>query len=337
MLEAIRRMIESLEAILKLTGLILVAFLILMGIVRKQAKKIWVKIEIKRRRSSGELVLNLLPGSEKADFFWKDPVLIKGGAQAFLVILLALIYMLLCLSLSALAMLIESPNHYQLSSELSFLPVGLSLSNLVGGFLLLIPIFQHASRGTVSRSRKLAKEEENCLQYLSIAWFKEAILSQFRKILATRISFVLLVITIIIPVAWSVSLGVQQDSPYYSFLQSRNRYVRALLALPWMIGLYNTFESRIISQLVILGFLSFISAYTLGIADAMKETDVCSRFPLVRVITTEGDTILNFRFYARTDIDYRFIDEDGSEHIMPIQHIREVKFCDVEAEHIAKQ
>jgi hypothetical protein len=77
----------------------------------------------------------------------------------------------------------------------------------------------------------------------------------------------------------------------------------------------------IYSQIGLLLVVSNSLSYVFGISDGFKDADIETRFPIVDVVLTEGGRFSHLRLYETTDIDYRFIGEDGSEYIIPNDRI----------------
>jgi len=71
------------------------------------------------------------------------------------------------------------------------------------------------------------------------------------------------------------------------------------------------------SQIGLLLIVSTSLSYVHGISDGLKDADIETRFSVVNVIMKDGDGLKQLRLYEKTDIDYRFISEDGVEYIIP--------------------
>jgi hypothetical protein len=78
-------------------------------------------------------------------------------------------------------------------------------------------------------------------------------------------------------------------------------------------------------QVALLVAVSLFLSHLFGMVDGINDADIESRFPLVDVISTSGMTKTQLRLYEKTDTDYRFIDNDGFDHIFPSSQISEIK------------
>jgi len=78
-------------------------------------------------------------------------------------------------------------------------------------------------------------------------------------------------------------------------------------------------------QLILFLVVSCLISYVIGTRNGIEAAEIETRFPLVSVVTTQGNTIDRLRLYEKTDSDYRFIGEDGTDYILPGLHIAQIK------------
>lgn len=78
-------------------------------------------------------------------------------------------------------------------------------------------------------------------------------------------------------------------------------------------------------ELGLLLVVSYILSYVYGISDGLKDANIETRFPLVEVRTNQGNILKGLRLYEKTDSDYRFISENGVDHIIPSAVIMEIR------------
>lgn len=77
-------------------------------------------------------------------------------------------------------------------------------------------------------------------------------------------------------------------------------------------------------QILLTADLSAYFSYRLGIFEGRQSASAFMKLPLVKVHTSRGETISNFRLYEKSDRDYRFIGADGEERIIPIAHVYQI-------------
>lgn len=78
-------------------------------------------------------------------------------------------------------------------------------------------------------------------------------------------------------------------------------------------------------QTILFLVVSCLISYGQGISDGIMDADLETRFPLVSVVTVQGNTMEHLRLYEKTDTDYRFIGDDGVDLIIPGTHIAQIK------------
>lgn len=71
------------------------------------------------------------------------------------------------------------------------------------------------------------------------------------------------------------------------------------------------------SQIGLLLIVSTTLSYVHGISDGLKDAEIETRFSVVNAIMNEKHELHQLRLYEKTDLDYRFIGEDGSEYVVP--------------------
>lgn len=82
------------------------------------------------------------------------------------------------------------------------------------------------------------------------------------------------------------------------------------------------------SQILLLVVVSMCISYLYGVIESFKDANIEERFPLVEVITLH-QKIAQLRLYEKTDTDYRFIGEDGINHIIPTANIIEIRHLSI--------
>jgi hypothetical protein len=71
--------------------------------------------------------------------------------------------------------------------------------------------------------------------------------------------------------------------------------------------------------------LALCLSYTIGIFRGITAVDPEINYPLVNVRVLRGDDFKSVWLYERTDSDYRVLTKAGSNHIIPVSNVREIK------------
>lgn len=66
--------------------------------------------------------------------------------------------------------------------------------------------------------------------------------------------------------------------------------------------------------------------FHIGMRDAIHESNIEMRYPIVSILTDKGIQMGNLRLYERTNTDYRFIANNGTNYIIPISKISEIRY-----------
>jgi hypothetical protein len=78
-------------------------------------------------------------------------------------------------------------------------------------------------------------------------------------------------------------------------------------------------------EILVFAVASLNLGFHLGMRDAIKESDIEMRYPEVSVLTDKGIVIDHLRLYERTNTDYRFVSNDGTNYIFPNSKIFEIR------------
>ena len=97
-------------------------------------------------------------------------------------------------------------------------------------------------------------------------------------------------------------------------------------AVTWIIGTRtHGGPANLAVQFVILTLQSLCVCYLVGVYDGISSANFESRFPLVDVITLNGQTIEGLRMLSSADTECRFVGAGGEEYLMPKEQIRMIR------------
>lgn len=99
----------------------------------------------------------------------------------------------------------------------------------------------------------------------------------------------------------------------------------ACIIFSWQTAFHmNPPELAFVVQILLFIIVSLNLGFHYGMRDAIMESDIETRFPEVSVQTMKGLVIDHLRLYEKTDTDYRFIADDGTNYIIPSLQISEI-------------
>lgn len=97
---AVSSFVEAASNVLKLAGLVSVAYVIVMGLSFRAGSALGRTIERGCRAARNQPNLKLLTESADAPLFWKDPALVQGGLRGLVVMAILAMYVVLMLAFS---------------------------------------------------------------------------------------------------------------------------------------------------------------------------------------------------------------------------------------------
>jgi hypothetical protein len=78
-------------------------------------------------------------------------------------------------------------------------------------------------------------------------------------------------------------------------------------------------------QILLTVIVSLCYSYSCGVSEGLKAADPESTYPFVRVKVIDGTDFEEAWLYERTDSDYRIVTKSGSNHIIPVSNVKEIK------------